>query len=1232
MRTKTILLCLLLSNFFSAYMQAADIIFVSPVKSDVLLLYFREGEKNTSECQGYATSGCPDIWNSGPLDATAAKNAGTYFITSTDDEDYTSAVNPSSIGYKSKREAALGTYWVYLQLPESLKEGHSYTIQWGSLASNKSSETFVFKSRDLRSEAIHVNQVGYAPNAGMKYAYVYQWMGTAGGTDFSTFEGNPFYLVRNSDSAVVYSSADHGKGLQLRKHLQLENTGSSNVGWHGSDIWECDFSDIGNSVAVAPGEYRIAIDGIGCSFPFSIDKEVYSDLYYLLVRGLYHQRSGPARTQEYTDFVKPVDHTPGVNGFQVTYSNHLFIGNDDINFEQLPAQATEWVWPDNPYPHMNDEADGWGWGGHFDAADYDRSRSHLNVSSSLMFVYEMNPGKFHDGELNIPESDNNLPDILDEGQWDIDFYRRLKGPTGGICGGVETTGYYHPSWLDNHMWYAYAEEAITSWAYSGAAAQLAYCYELAGADQADIDNWVQEAVDAYNWAEAKSPGNPGRSYIEQKYYAAASLYRMTGDHKYMDDFAQCRTWYSDLDAANGTYVFCLTPPDRWPNFTTADKTLQNSLIASVENLAWQQGINQAEDRALRLIKYSNPNLSWGGYYPNVMLQMLCHHLSDDDEILDLLYTTADFYLGESNDQQVFITGAGSVNADRLLRDILHIDSNYDGVPGWIPGIPPYKFASTVFNDSYFFEPSDPHNWPLMEQCIDARDYIPAAEFTVQETVAPMAALFSYLEAYTAGKQFLISIDEPAEDSVYVPGSDVAISVSASVSEGTISKVEFYNGTSKMGEDTDAPYEFTFSALPAGVYSISVVAYSENENKRSQPVTLVVDDQAPTDPVNLHITGVAAVRVDLAWDPSTDDAGVKEYQVFMNDELQTTSILPECSVEGLTADTRYSFYVKAADYAGTISGPSNVVDTVTKTGKQIPGRIQGEDFDEVSGEVASEASGDTDSTDYVGWFDEGESLGYAVNVESAGDYLVTFRVARGIDAGNFEFLSGTSLLATISVPNTGGWGQWADVYKVVHLGAGQQSLYINNTGNPFNVNWMEFEHAVATQGITIDNCPPDSLEPGNSYLMQATVSPEDASDKSVTWSSANEEIATVDQEGNVTAVSIGFTDIIAVTNYGDFQATCNINVYKETSGTANFSAPTFGMYPNPVNNGVLTLSGEMLRNSGVYITGTDGRVVYYKKCDTNTGSISIQTGKFGTGIYIVRVVNGGSTATGKLVIN
>ncbi len=1195
------------------------------------MLHFREGEKALAGCHEFNSYDCPDIWNTGPIDEALAKSAATYTITSTDDPQYSSPIHPTGIGYKAKIEGSLMSYWVYLQLPEELSEGRTYTIDWGGLGSNRQSETFIFDIKSLRSESVHVNQVGYAPNAGMKVAYIYQWMGTGGGGDFSSCEGNTFYLVRNSDTAVVYSSADHGKSMQLRSKLQLENTGMSDIGWHGCDIWECDFSDIGITVHIPSDQYRLAVEGIGCSFPFRIDADVYTDLSYLLTRGLYHQRSGPARTLEHTPYVKPVDHTPGVNSFKVTYSTHLWQGDDHINFDQLPAKATEWIWPDNPHPHMGDESDGWGWGGYFDAADCDKNRSHMQVSTDLMLVYEMNPGRYSDGELNIPESSNGNPDILDEAMWGIDFFRRLKGPTGGICGGLETTGYYHPSWSDHNMWYAYGEEAISSWRYSGLAAHLAYCLELAGAEQSVIDDWVQESEDAYSWAETNSPGNQGREYIEQKYYAAASLYRITGNRQYIDNFNECISWYNDLIITSGSFVYSLTPPDRWENFTAGDKSLQNSLILSIEHAACSNGLNQAKERALRFIKGSNPGVSWGGYYPDVMTHMVYQHISGNEDVLDFLYTTADLYLGVNNDQQVSISGAESVNAERTFRDMLNIDSNYDGVPGWIPGIPPYKHTNTVYRSDYFIEPTDPHHWPLMEQCNDIRYYIPAGEYTIKETVTPLASLFSYLKALSSDKQMIVRIDSPIEDTVFVPGTDVEVSVSASTIEGTISRVELYSGSVKVGEDESSPYAFTLDSLPAGVYHISAIAYSDGEYKKSKPTLVIVDDENPTDPANLQVTDMKMLSMDIAWEGSTDDAEIKEYEVFVNDSLWKTSVLNHCTVESLDADTRYTVYVKAVDYAGYTSGASNSVDTITRSGKEIPGRIQAEDYNSVQGEVQTDDAEDSDGTDYVGWFDEGESLEYAVNVGHSDDFLVTFRVARGMGSDDFEFYNDTLLLDVITIPNTNGWVNWINVTSVVYLEEGQQRIIIKNTGNPFNINWIDFEVAIKADGVVFGNCPVDSLEVGTSYGLTAEVSPGNASNKHLFWTSSDERVATVDSAGMVAVVSPGYADIEVTTEDGGYTAICGISAFTDHTSVQTTEQSHFTLYPNPLEDGRLTLEGEVLKNALISLTDLNGRVVYKRSNDQNIGEVSLLIENLDPGFYFMNVTNQAASLTEKLVV-
>lgn len=89
--------------------------------------------------------------------------------------------------------------------------------------------------------------------------------------------------------------------------------------------------------------------------------------------------------------------------------------------------------------------------------------------------------------------------------------------------------------------------------------------------------------------------------------------------------------------------------------------------------------------------------------------------------------------------------------------------------------------------------------------------------------------------------------------------------------------------------------------------------------------------------------------------------------------------------------------------------------------------------------------------------------------------------------------------------------------------------------------------VAVTGVTLDQTTL-SLVAGTTGQLTATVSPNDAADKTVTWASADETIATVDVNGKVTAVAYGQTTITATATNGtpddasdDFSATCTVSI-------------------------------------------------------------------------------------------
>lgn len=79
-----------------------------------------------------------------------------------------------------------------------------------------------------------------------------------------------------------------------------------------------------------------------------------------------------------------------------------------------------------------------------------------------------------------------------------------------------------------------------------------------------------------------------------------------------------------------------------------------------------------------------------------------------------------------------------------------------------------------------------------------------------------------------------SISNPANNSSS-NAQNITISATASDTDGSIAKVEFYDGTTKLGEDTTAPYSLDVSLDP-GTYTFTVKAY-DNKNASATSATV-----------------------------------------------------------------------------------------------------------------------------------------------------------------------------------------------------------------------------------------------------------------------------------------------------------------------------------------------------------------------------------------------------------
>ncbi len=108
--------------------------------------------------------------------------------------------------------------------------------------------------------------------------------------------------------------------------------------------------------------------------------------------------------------------------------------------------------------------------------------------------------------------------------------------------------------------------------------------------------------------------------------------------------------------------------------------------------------------------------------------------------------------------------------------------------------------------------------------------------------------------------------------------------------------------------------------------------------------------------------------------------------------------------------------------------------------------------------------------------------------------------------------------------------------------------INFGGNNYFVHsgYVTIDELVSAEGVLLDE-ENLILNSGETFLLHAQVVPENASNKNVIWKSANSDIASVDENGKVTANKTGDAIITVTTESGSFSDTCTITVIKKVTG-------------------------------------------------------------------------------------
>ncbi|HEX2927802.1 MAG TPA: glycoside hydrolase family 9 protein [Ruminiclostridium sp.] len=268
------------------------------------------------------------------------------------------------------------------------------------------------------------------------------------------------------------------------------------------------------------------------SMPFNIGNDIYSKMKYDSIKYYYLNRSGIPIIMPYADgqqWTRPAGHNPDI----------------------LAPDPTK----DYKANYTLDVTGGW-----YDAGDYGKYVVNGGISTwTLMNEYEralytgdVTKAPFADNTMNIPESGNGFPDILDEARYNLKTLLNMQVPAGNELAGMVHYKANDERWLTTAI--RPDEDSIQRWlqppttaatlnlaAIAAQSSRLWQRYDPAFArqclSQAEI---AWDAAVEHPGIYAPSEGSPasgayGEYYVKDDFYwAACELYVTTGSQKYLD--------------------------------------------------------------------------------------------------------------------------------------------------------------------------------------------------------------------------------------------------------------------------------------------------------------------------------------------------------------------------------------------------------------------------------------------------------------------------------------------------------------------------------------------------------------------------------------------------------------------------------------------------------------------------------------------------------------------------
>ncbi len=689
------------------------------------------------------------------LDTSAIANINNIILTSENDKNYLSRVHPKTIYRKTKPHvsARVGPKYehtfgqrhtLYLVLPKAVQNQKSYEVIFQDKLDYLGKLGIEADMKELRSEAIHVSQPGYHTLQSPKHAYLSAWLGDGGSLSYPV--GSSFYILTKRTNKIKYE----GK-ISLSSSAGTiyfgEQFGPGD--YNRTNVYRLNFSGFNDR-----GEYKIHIPSVGVSFPFSINDDIFKEAFKLQMKGFYHQRSGIKLEPPYTSYLRPRNQHPG-DGVKIYACNKETFFSDSYSPEKTYI---------NPFKRIAnsiilDSTISDAWGGWMDATDYDRRYLHFQTVHGLIDTYETDKQYFSNFKLNIPESINEIPDIIDEATWGLDLFLRTQAEDGEIAYGIESVA--HPS-AGETSWNESLPLALVPGcpgiAYKYAAVASRVSKILREYDKDKANEYLTSARKAIEWADANinNPLYKNALPMDTWFFTDtyAFMYEATGESKWRKKFI------NSFNRLNKDNNFLINEQSFKGLYKYTKLVYSDDLIASAIN-------KMILDKAESLLSLSG-KLAYGEYEDfkyncwisilyNSPILVAAYDITGSEKYIENMVKAGHYGMGANPLNTTFTTGLGKRFTYQWDDEALFTNTPFaTGIPVYGPF--PYYTDKELPDSDFFWDKKKVQlywstiypsidNWPMRETYFELMRIPAMNEFTVMQNMADQAFRWGFLSQY-----------------------------------------------------------------------------------------------------------------------------------------------------------------------------------------------------------------------------------------------------------------------------------------------------------------------------------------------------------------------------------------------------------------------------------------------------------------------------------------------------